>query len=96
MPSGSFLRPSTRGLHMIQVLQQIQNLLQKTVQNYPTLRGGAWAILPILNMKQETPFFANKTHDKKILRIFACSTGFILAIIFFPMSFILCGNASKV
>lgn len=37
MLSGSFLGPSTRGLHMVQALKQIQNLLQKTVQNFPTL-----------------------------------------------------------
>lgn len=44
---------------MIQVLQQTQNLLQKTVQSPPALRGGAWAFLPILNVKQETSFVAN-------------------------------------
>lgn len=69
---------------MIQVLQQIQNLLQKTLQNSPALRKEAWTFPLILNVKQETSFFANKAYDRQILRVFAWSAGFILGIFFFP------------
>lgn len=78
MPLGSFLMPSTRGLHMIQVLQQIQNLFQETVQilgEVPRPSYLSW-------MWNKRPLFANKVYDKQILLIFACSIGFIIAIIF--------------
>lgn len=87
MPSGSFLRPSTRALCMIQESiakrQCNPESIAKDCAKPPYPYRSCLGIPTYPECETGNLIFANETYDKKTLRVFAYSTGFTLGIFFF-------------